>query len=215
MRFLVPAVALFTLSFILPGKSPVFEGKVVYSISYEELPAEYEAYVSMMPKEMTMYIKNEKARIEQNTGMGTTITIVDKTKNETIILMDMMGMKNAYKGASDEKKDGSTEKPVIKLSSETKTIAGYTCKRADVTTKVDNEEVTNTIWYTDQLPSGLTKGVDGIDGFPMEYSVKASGMTMAMTVKSITAEKVPDSYFTIPDGYSVKSMDELQKMGGK
>ena len=214
MRLMLPLTALFLVSFVTSTiKTTTFEGKIVYSISYEDLPAEYEAYVSMMPKEMTMYVSNDKARIEQNSGMGTTTTIVDKAKKEVVILMDMMGNKTAYKGSTEDDAK-SAVKPTIKYSTETKVIAGYTCKRADMTYTEDGQEITNTVWYTEDLPSGLSRGVDGIDGFPMEYTIKANGMTMAMAVTAISAEKVLASYFSIPDGYAVKSMDDLKKMGG-
>jgi hypothetical protein len=49
----------------------------------------------------------------------------------------------------------------------------------------------------------------------MEYELTQQGMTMRMSVKSVTSEPVDDSNFTIPEGYKETTMEEFQKsMGG-
>lgn len=194
------------------SNTPTFEGKLVYSLTYEDLPAEYEAYASMFPKEMTMYVKGEKSRTEQPGSMGNTITIVDSKARTMFIIMDMMGMKNAYKMTSEDmdKQKASTEKPVITYSDETKTIAGYSCKKAEIT----QDGVTSTVYYTEEIPSGYSKNFGDLKGFPMEYTIKANGLTVVTEVKSVNAEKISDKYFTVPDGYEIKPYSEFPSMGG-
>ncbi|HRE75910.1 MAG TPA: DUF4412 domain-containing protein [Flavobacteriales bacterium] len=215
--FATVAVALLTA--FAPGKdkkkSPGYEGKISYSMTYEDLPAELENYASMLPKEMTMYIKGEQSRTEQASGMGTTITIVDKKKKEICILMDMMGAKTAYKGSTDEMKDTTVKaKPEIKVTEETREIAGKKCSKVEITYPGEDAEV---VWVTKDMPSGLTRGFESLDGFPMEYTIKRSGMTILLTVTAVAEQKVSAEYFKVPDGYTVKPMSEMKNMmgGGK
>lgn len=212
ISLLLPVVALVLFAFA-PGKSG-FEGKITYSITYEDLPEEYEAYASMLPKETVIYIKGDKTRTESNTGMGSQVMIMDKVKDEFVMLMDMMGMKTAYKGTMSEMKDkDKEEKMTFKYVEGTKEIAGYNCKKAEMTGEGFEEPVV--VWYTEDLPSGTSK-LNGLNGFPMEYYMANQGMVMKMTVTTISAEKVSDTYFTIPDGYEVKPYSDLKKMtGGK
>jgi len=192
--------------------TPVFEGKLVYSLTYEDLPAEYEAYASMFPKEMTMYVKGEKSRTEQPSAMGNTVTIVDSKAKSMFIIMDMMGMKNAYKMTAEDidKQKVSDEKPVIVYTDETKTIAGYNCKKAEIT----QDGVTSSVFFTEEIPSGLSKNFGDLKGFPMEYTIKANGLTVVTEVKSVSPEKISDKMFIVPEGYEIKPYSEFPSMGG-
>lgn len=217
-KYLFPALMLVLMAFA-PGKEKKkkgksFEGKITYSMTYEDLPAELENYASMLPKEMITYVKGDKSRIEQNSGMGTTVTLVDKAKKEMYILMDMMGSKTAYKGGPEDMTDtAKSGAPVVKLLEETKEIAGKTCNKAEVSSPGEDPSI---VWYTKDLPAGLSRGMSYIDGFPMEYYVKRNGMTILMTVTAISEEKVSPNYFKIPDGYTIKPMSEMKAMmGGK
>jgi hypothetical protein len=204
--------ALTTMSFV--SKSPVFEGKIVYSISYEDLPEEYASYMSMLPKESTMYVKGEKFRLEQSAGMGTTVTIIDNKAKTGYICMDMMGNKMAFKmdAKTFENNTADENKPEVKYTDETKTIAGYTCKKAEIMSKDAEEPMV--IWFTDELPAFNNKDFKYINGFPMEYQVKNGGITMLMTVTTVSKEKVSDSYFKVPEGYTEKTMQDMESMFG-
>lgn len=208
---LLTLVGITTMSFV--GKSPAFEGKIIYAISYEDLPEEYASYMSMLPKESTMYIKGEKFRMEQSAGMGTTVTIIDNKAKTGYICMDMMGSKFAFKmdpATFDNKSDSL--KPQITYTDETKVIAGYTCKKAEIKNKDAEESLI--IWYTDQLPAFYNKDFKYINGFPMEYHVKNGGITMLFTVTTISKEKVSDSFFKVPEGYTEKTMQDMESMFG-
>lgn len=210
------AVTLVTFFAFVPGKekkkSAPFQGKITYSMTYEDLPPELEQYSSMLPKEMTMYLKEDHSRIEQNSAMGTTITLFDKKKQEMYILLDMMGSKVAYKGGPDDMKDTSASaKPEVKLLEETKDIAGKKCNKAEITYPGKDPQV---VWYTKDLPSGLNKNFDYLEGFPMEYHIERGGMVIQLTVTSVKEEKVSSEYFKVPAGYEVKPISEMNALGG-
>ena len=107
--------------------SQKFTGKITYEIDYD-LPEAMEPQRSMLPTEMTTYIGKEHSKVIQNTMLGEQITIVNFKTNTTTSMMDLMGQKIAIEIKSDD--PNSENKPSIKYTEETKTIAGYLCKKA-------------------------------------------------------------------------------------
>lgn len=221
MKKLFLAVCLFASTAVAFAQKS-FEGKIVYEMSFPgmEIPPDQAA---MMPKEMVIMIKNKKSRVEMQMGMGMNqITISDGDKKEATMLMDMMGNKMAIKMTeADMKKKSEKEgpEPEVKQTNETKTIAGYSCKKAIITGKgKDGEEYTMPVWYTEELganPQWNNSQMKGIKGVMLEYEMKQQGMGMKFTAKTVSKESVPDSKFVVPDGYKQMTMEEFQKsMGG-
>ena len=193
-----------------------FEGTIIYGIEYEDLPEEMEAMKAMLPSETMIKIKGSKTRTEQSTGMGSTISIHDRKDNLSITLMDMMGSKVAIKMNSEDEKNTKKEAEVldIKYLDETKEIAGYKCKKAEIT--IEGEEEAIIIFYTEEINTEETKSqYKGLKGFPMLYEINTPEMKMVMTVKEVKKGKVSSAEFTIPAEYEEMTMEEFQtKMSG-
>jgi GLPGLI family protein len=129
-----------------------------------------------------------------------------------------MGMKIAVNQTKEEieknKAEAGLQDPIIKILDETKVIAGYKCKKAEVTT---GEEVIE-VYYTEEIavPAGMNddNGFKGINGMLMQYTINQQGMIMTMTAKEVKKAKVKGGLFLIPDDYDVKTMEELGGMFG-
>lgn len=190
-----------------------FEGKMTMKIEYEEVPEEYEPYMSMFPKESQLYVKGKKTRIEQNTMGGSNITIMDSETGKGYMVMNAMGQKAAYELESGVEKKDTSKLPTVTYKDETKEIAGYKCKKAEL--KYDGEEEAMTIWYTEEITDVYNQQYSGmgIKGSVLEYTVAANGMVMTMTVSDIKKEKVSDDKFSVPEGYEIKPYSELMKLG--
>jgi GLPGLI family protein len=127
----------------------------------------------------------------------------------------MMGTKNAV-----ESKIESTEsKPndqTIEITTETKTISGYNCTKANVTTADGNTLV---IWFTKDIVA-FTQGQNymnsKIPGFPMEMTIVQDGLTIEFKATSVET-KVDKKLFkqSIPEGYEIKTEEEMKSMGGQ
>lgn len=194
-----------------------FEGKVVYELSFPGMELDANT-AAMMPKESSFFIKDTKSRMEMSMGMGmSTVTLSDSKDKSTTLLYDMMGNKMAIKMTEEEmkKKNASEKTPTVKQLPETKEIAGYKCKKAEISLN-DAENTVTTVYYCPELSSkNLVFGQDhlkGIDGFPMEFETKQQGMTMRFAAKQVTKEAVADSKFTVPSDYKPMTMDEFSKM---
>jgi GLPGLI family protein len=197
-----------------------FEGTIVYSITIEgmeNLPPEAAGMMKNM--EMTYSIKNEHFRMDTKTMMSNTIVISDSKKQTAFTLMDMMGSKFMIRvKPEDIKKEADAPAPKITLLNETKVIAGYTCKKASITMNLDpgadkgTGEITTIVYYTDKIANISAYGTKfkGLTGFPLEYSIDASGMKMKMTATSIIREKIEESKFTMPPGYKETTAEEIQ-----
>jgi GLPGLI family protein len=191
-----------------------FEGKVVYGITYENLPAGMEAMASMLPSEIKIYIKDNMSRTEQSMGMAGNQIVISDNKTETgTMLMDMMGQKYFVKMDNNSTKNAkSAAEPKYNYLTETKEIAGYKCKKAEVTMEGIDESFS--VFYTEDIPYGSNKQFKGLKGFPLEYEIAANGLNMHVSAKQIANEKVPDAFFKIPDGYQEMSQEDLMKMMG-
>lgn len=199
------------------------EGRVVTKITYPDFDGN-PGILAMLPKEIVSYHKGNKTVVEQDGAMGTkTIIIIDDKKKETNTYMDLMGQKfQLVSKEADVKKENQRDLEAdVTITKETKTIAGYTCKKADVKYK-DGEE--GEIWFCPDLAKGdgaeWNQKYKGVNGMMMEFSVTKQStmgpMTMKMTVTEIAKEKIADSKFEAPAGEWKKTTTEdmMKSLGG-
>lgn len=211
MKKIITAVAILVATLT---NAQVKEGSITYVMTMEGLPPEQAAMMGDM--EMKMFFKDKKVYSETNSMMFSSKTLADD--NGTLVLIDQMGQKNfmkiskadAEKAAEAAKKDKA---PKVEYTSETKTIAGYECKKAIVTTISEkNGEQKSDVWYTEKIPyvsaggSKMRGGGDpfaSIKGMLMEYSIAQGPMKIKMSAKEISLDKVADSKFVLStDGYT-------------
>lgn len=210
-KILLTSLATLVVTFNLIAQKS-FEGTVNYSINYTDMPDEMKQYESMMPKEMTLKIKGDKSRMEQSSAMGSTTTITDDKAKKVTVLLNMMGQKIAMEQNTSEDKEKET--PKINYLEGTKKIAGYTCKKAEITHS-DIEEAM-VVYYTEDISGTKTNAqFKGLNGFLMEYTIKNQGMTMTIAAKEVKEEKISNAEFTIPSDYESMTEEEFKKqMGG-
>jgi GLPGLI family protein len=214
---LVAVAALALVTQVSNAQDKIKEGKAVFEISYPDAENMNDQQLAMMPKDVTIYFKDGKSRSEMSMSYGSFVTITDDAKKESIMCMDMMGKKNAIKTSYDEaeKEKAKLGEYDVKITDETKEIAGYKCKKAMITYK--KEEKPMEVWFTNDV-AGTQSGrysYKGIDGFMMEFSMVQQGMTMKMTCTSLDKKAlVSDDKFKIPDGFTVMTQEEMQKQWG-
>lgn len=216
MRFSVHRYVFIVLSFALvfafkpAGKQ--FEGVITYGITYLELPPEVQGMESMLPQETAMHLKGDKTMIEQEVMGGSQRVVVDNKDSSSFILMDMMGQKICINLSKEEIREAAKDisPPRITYQKETKQIIGYTCRKATLTT----DSGVTTVFYTNKLNIPKHKDFGQLDGFPLEYEVFQNNMKLRMTAQSIDEKELDESLFTIPSGYTIMSMDELQQLTG-
>lgn len=214
------AVAIFLSSFRGFAGGKTFEGVITYKITYPDSKFT-EAQLAMFPKSLTVAIKGAKSRTEIATGMGNQISIIDYTEKTKIGLIDMMGQKYAIKSTAEEieKENAKEPKATVEYTSETKVIAGYTCKKAIVTTDEDGVKTSFEVFYTPEL-GGKGSNFDNplykdIDGVLLQFSMKTPQISMMFEATSIEKKSISNKDFEIPAEYQITTEEELKsKFGG-
>ena len=202
-------------------KAP-FSGTIIYDVkAIGEIP---EQAKSMMPTEMTYKISTDKQLMSMNFGMMEQKTIYDAVNQDANMLMNIMGQKFVIKSTAaqiTEMRNKEGENTGVKITNETKTIAGYVCKKAIVTMKSkDGGETTIDVYFTDDIDVSRYKFSNTfpeINGLPLEFTMKTGPMSFNMVARSIKKENIPASEFVIAADYKPVTTEELRTMfgGGK
>lgn len=211
----------FFIPVLLRSQPKVTEGKLFYDITYQNLTAEMKEHEHQLPHDATFYFKNEKCRLEMGAGpFGKNVTITDKTKKETIILLNIYGKKFAMRKSDSEmvevinslKTDTARIDIKIELVNDTKKIAGYICHKAFIIKTKNGISNKSECWFTRDLPPYTTEGDEAfkmIDGFLMQYSTFEANINRTLTVKMVMPLPIEDRYFEIPPGYQIVTETEL------
>jgi len=180
-----------------------FSGIITYEIKYEGADIE-PAQLAQLPTESVLIIKGNKSKEESMMGGAYFTQILDGDEQSIIVLIEGGGQKIFFNLTKEELEalEDDDDEPKIKLLEETKVVAGYTCKKAEVTTKDEyDEDVTVAVYYCEELGSKALNFSDDfkdINGLPMEYQVKSENWTEVHTVKSVEKKKIKDVSFMVP-----------------
>jgi GLPGLI family protein len=159
----------------------------------------------------TVYIKGAKSRTEMVSSLGTQATIIDGASNSITVLKEYGDQKYLIQLTPSEWKDANKkyEGVTFTTTSETKSILGYTCKKA-VGKLSDGNAFT--VWYTTELvPEDgdfQTAGKD-LPGLAMQYETSMGNLNVVYTVSKISFAPVPVSKFDLPKtGYRIMTYAE-------
>ncbi|MDP3928776.1 MAG: DUF4412 domain-containing protein [Bacteroidota bacterium] len=201
------------------------EGKILYDISYQNLPAEMRRNEHMLPHDASFYFKGEKTRMEMGiSGMGKNTTIYNGDSATNTVLLNIKGKKFALIKSDSEMvevrqsfapNDSNYAFLGVTVVNEFKKIVDFNCQKAIVKRKVNGIIQETICWFTKEIPPYNTKNdpnLHDIPGFLMQYSMTENGMSMTMTVKLVMRVPIEDSYFEIPQGYQIVSEKELNRI---
>lgn len=189
-----------------------FEGKIVFAINYEDLPAEMKGMEAMLPKDMTIFIKGGKSRVEQNQMRRKNVIVTDTDNKNGFMEIDMGGQKNRLNVSTEDFKKDENIPSSIEYLDGSKNILGYDCKKAIM--KNENGDILMTVFYTNKFKNQAQKEFIGLNGFPLSYSMSQNNMTFEMTATEISEQSMSDNIFKKSAGYKDISQAELQKMIG-
>lgn len=193
-----------------------FRGVINYTISYGgTIDA---ATAAQQPKAMTFYVYDNLTKMNISLGPVNIDVITNGDNKSTTTLLDIMGEKKYYKMTKEEIDGKLAEgtKPTVNYLEETKTIAGYVCKKAEYVEDNDGEKTTTIVYYSEEL--GNTDMNFGgqfhyLKGLPMEYVVTTTdGIITTFAATEVKKGKVKDTDFLIPSDYAELTADEKKQM---
>jgi len=217
MKKLILAVATVLVLFgstNLKAQKP-FKGKIVYSVKYEgrELTPNEKM---QLPNEVEFLFGDDKIKQTTKTPMGNVVLIQDLADKKIIMLLDLMGNKVAI-NEPDTSEEKINEHIKYEKVDESKTIAGYKCKKM----KISKGDTTMEVFYAEELLSPQGNKLFGFDkrlkNIPLEYTMPTKDEDLTMTYKAkevIPMKKVKKKEFRIPSDYQQVTKEELKKMFG-
>lgn len=207
-------LALLFVSTTLISFAQMKKGKITYDMAFSSDNADMAMAANMMQgSKMMMSFMPGKSRTDVTMGMmGTMITITQQKDNKSLSLMDMMGMKYAIEQTTDQ--TTAPNNYTVEITSETKVICGYTCTKALMTDESGN---VMTVWFTKEIQvytNGQNYYNQQIPGFPLAFTLMQSELKIEMTATSVEKKvSKKDFSMTVPEGYELKTPEELQMLG--
>jgi GLPGLI family protein len=194
-----------------------FKGVINYNISYSgTIDA---ATAAQQPKLMVLSIYENLQKMNLPLGPVNIDVVTNGDAKTTTTMLDIMGEKKYFKLSTEDIEKKIAEKPIpdIKYLDETKTIAGYVCKKAEYTEKSDDGTTsTATVYYTEEL-GGEALNYGGqfykLKGVPLEYVIaSADGIITTFAASEVKKGKVKDTDFLIPSDYVEMTAEEKAQM---
>jgi len=164
----------------------------------------------------TVYIKGTMSRSEMVSALASFTTIHDSRTGAAVVLQEISGQKLLINMTADDWKDKNKRYEGISFTntSETKTIAGYSCIKAQATMK---DGSAFSVYYTKEIvPENSDYNVQfrNLEGLPLEYELTQGKLKIKYTVSKINMNPVPASRFDIPkSGYRELTYEESKKQG--
>lgn len=169
------------------------------------------------------FFRSDSSAYKLNFGPAAVKLLTDANGKSfaNVVEVPAFGVKKAAIATPDEVDQMVAAFPVLEFAptTETKQISGFNCKK--VVAKDTKTGKTYDVWITNDIEvpfTGLGKYYAKIGGFPVQYTSFSAQGEAVVTVKSVTAEKVPAGTFGIPADFERISMDDLaamQKGGGQ
>jgi|SRR5690554_79706 len=216
--FLTGAMVLFSaISF-----SQETKGKVTYDVFVSSDDPAMSGYIDQMENSLLeIFFSGDKLRTNFFMGeMMTTMTTTIKGQDTALVLLDgMMGkiaMKSTENDMDDERRMAMEKREVELIDGETKEVMGYTCKKAIITGADAQESI---VWYTDEIVPSYRKGEylhEAIPGLPLEMYAKYGKMDLKIVAFEFKSKiKKENEVFSllVPDGFTLKTMEEMKKFG--
>ena len=193
----------------------VSEGIIEFDVSYPKLK-ETSVLKDFLPTKMTMKFRDNKFHSELSAAFGLFKTNVisfgdGESFAQTVKLIDK---KYAVKYDQEMAKKSNSKLPAISIehTTNTKMIAGFTCK--EVIVKVDNiDKEVYKIYYTEEInienPNWFTQ-FDNISGVLMEYQIEKYNICTRFQATSVESTEIDKSSFEIKEEYSLISEERLE-----
>lgn len=205
MSAAAPAVAQKTIS----------EGMMVYDMEIQSGNALPHKGDALDGASTTVYLKGNSSRKDMVSALGNESTIHEAKSGNAVILKEFSGQKLMITLTKDDwlAKNKGYADIHFELIDETKTIAGFACKKA-IAKMADGKSFV--VYYTPDLVVA-NKEYDptfsNLPGLAMQYEIESGKMKFKYTLTKISFDPVQVSKFDFPkSGYRVMTYEENQQM---
>lgn len=203
----------------MQAQAQITQGVAHYKVTYPSLKADMRKYAHVLPATMQFTFRHHLFMSEVRTAASFSKTIGDARSKDLTILAELKDRKIMVR-RSGYNYEEPKPRVFVTLTSETKQIAGYTCKKAEVVMlDYENKTTMSSIWYCDSIGSplhGYEPLYPEIKGLLMEYTVNQGGIEMVYTVTHVESKPIDKSVFDIPAiGYVLMTDREFMHLMNK
>jgi hypothetical protein len=200
------------------AQTKIQEGKILFDITYEDVPVQLQSKVEQLAKDAVIYFKDKKSRTEMGLGaFGKNTTIVDKDSNIIYVLLNVFGNRFALKKSTEELLQMNNAQLKIlqpELQNDIRTIAGYSCKHIVIKSVTNNDTSETHCWYAPQIsPINFNNdpNFEKIEGMVLEYDMHADQMKIHLKAKEVIQQTIEASLFKVPLNYQLVDEAELNR----
>jgi hypothetical protein len=154
---------------------------------------------------LMIHFKKDKALSEMTTPIYNMKMLTDSKGG--LMLMDAGGQKSFTRTPPQSASKNKAQVTVVN-GKEQKNIAGYPCRKADITLSgaagKGGKSTQVTVWYTDKIKKPvslngiLTKEImDNLNGFPLQVETDQGAMKTKMTAVEVSVKPVADAVFNL------------------
>jgi GLPGLI family protein len=164
---------------------------------------------------VTIYLKGSQSRADMVSALGKETTIHDAKTGNAVILKEYSGQKLMITLTKEnwEQKNKAYSDIKFTVTDDTKTIAGYNCKKA-VAALPSGKSFT--VYFTPDLVitnKEYNNTFKNLPGVALEYEYENGAMRYKYTLSKIGFEPVSASKFDFPKtGYRIMTYDENQQL---
>lgn len=211
-KALLTLVCCLLVSGSLLAQRLVSDAKIVYRI---ETPAQ--ADPSFEGGTLTQYMKGHLSRVDIDFKMVHYSYLINSKDESVVTLIDNHGDKYLIRAGKEEYAKELKEYAQVQFkdATDTKQIAGYTCKKA--IGKMADGQIFEVYYTTDLVPENkqYNRRFINLKGLPLQFEIiNKNGSRMNVVATKVDLYAIPGSYFDAPKtGYKEISREELLKMG--
>jgi len=197
----------------------VFTGTITYNITYP--PNTAPNIAAQLPKTITMFIAGNKVKAGANFGPMKQTFIKNADARTVTTLVERDGRKVVMtKSKEDLNKELASDKaPAVQVLKETKKVAGYSCKTAEVNYMDKRGQAHKTIvCYSDELGNNnlnFDNQYRGINGIPLELELTMHGIPMKLIASSVSPGRVSNKEFETPKDFEPVTEQQYKEMMSK
>ena len=203
------SLIILTGSLTITAQKTFTDGIIVYNIAIQsgnDTKAE-----ALSGATTTVYLKGAMSRTDMISALGTESTILDNKAGSAVILKEYSGQKLMITLTKDNwsEKNKKFDNVSFTETSETKTVNGYSCKKATATL---DDGTTFVVYYSNDLvPVNKAYNVTfkNLPGLAIEYEYNNGKTKYIYTMSKIGFDGVQASKFDIPKaGYRTMTYEE-------
>jgi GLPGLI family protein len=198
----------------------ISEGTIEYKLEYLNRDASF-LIGNVYPDKLIYKFKdnNTCSQLSAGGGLFTTSVLTNYEKKTVDHLVKMINKKYVLHMDSVQAKNSFEDMPKITYTffDETKEIAGYICKKAQISFE-NNAKPGFYVYYTADISiqnANWCTPFDSIDGVLMEYQIKINGIEMKLAASQVSKADFEDVEFMVPKEYVSISKEEMDKIMAK